>query len=244
MFSGQLQGHSLLMGGVPSSTLLTSSRKQQRSIRDFFISPPAVPSAKRLKAQSHASSSAHDSDAQHSAAHDSNIHRQPICGTAASESAPHNPASHESSASAHNFLGSDSAAKCSASHGTAAEKKSTGAVQLTQQRCTYPDMSLAKQSRLVWNVPASSHSQSRSGQVEAECTHTQQRQPCAEHASVKESSSTALQHGVGMQAVSGHVGSKNLLSCQPAELLGQQLCGDMLYDVHDDKENVCEAALV
>lgn len=33
---------------------LVSSRKQQRSIRDFFASPPAVPLAKRFKAQSSA----------------------------------------------------------------------------------------------------------------------------------------------------------------------------------------------
>ena len=81
---------------VPPST---SARKQQRSIREFFASPPLVPLAKRFKAQSSAPPDSalkpqSASRPEHYAADASNI---TMDDTAAHTSGRHDPASQEAS---------------------------------------------------------------------------------------------------------------------------------------------------
>ena len=61
-----LQALDLLSSGPPANAAVSTTRKQQRSIRDFFTSPPFLPSAKRLKTQPQAQ---HASAASHSAQH-------------------------------------------------------------------------------------------------------------------------------------------------------------------------------
>lgn len=97
-----MQALDLLVGGPPVSAAVSTSRKQQRSIRDFFTSPPILPSAKRLKTQApagqasaaspsgqQATTADHDSAAHASAAHDAASHASAAHAAAAQDSAAH-----------------------------------------------------------------------------------------------------------------------------------------------------------
>lgn len=90
-----MQGGELLSDGGQASSLLTSTRKQQRSIRDFFVSPPAVPAAKRLKTQSHPLSSAQAPASGVSAAQSSKPDDSATQDTAALEPTPQYSAAKE-----------------------------------------------------------------------------------------------------------------------------------------------------
>ena len=90
-----VQGGELLSGGGQASSLLTSTRKQQRSIRDFFVSPPTVPSAKRPKTQPRPFSSAQASASGVSSAHSSKPDDSAAQDTAALEPTPQYTAAEE-----------------------------------------------------------------------------------------------------------------------------------------------------
>lgn len=93
----------LLVGGPAVSAAVSTSRKQQRSIRDFFTSPPILPSAKRLKTQAPAGeASAASRSGQHAttADHDSAAHASGAHDSASYDSAPQDSAPHDSVACA------------------------------------------------------------------------------------------------------------------------------------------------
>ena len=103
------QASDLLSSGPPPSAAVSTNRKQQRSIRDFFTSPPTLPSPKRLKTQPPAQ---HASAASHSEQHartDQNLGRAASAaqGTAFNASAARDSAAFASAAR-------DSAASASA----------------------------------------------------------------------------------------------------------------------------------
>lgn len=127
-----LQAADLLSGGPLASVAVSTTRKQQRSIRDFFTSPPVLPSAKRLKTQppaQHVSAASHP--AQHATA-GQNVscadldaagaalacHDSAFRTSLTHDSAPSTSAVYDSASAA--LDGQDSAFSASAAHDSAA----------------------------------------------------------------------------------------------------------------------------
>ena len=103
-----------------------SSRKQQRSIRDFFASPPSVPLAKRFKAHS---SALPDSALNPQSAAQPQQHMPQQVDQSASESPAHHSSRHEAAATASAELGGTHVhvPSCSGQHVASDQHKPTEA---------------------------------------------------------------------------------------------------------------------
>ena len=209
-----------MTGGAAGSTVLTSSRKQQqRSIRDFFISPPAIPSAKRLKTQSHATISAQTSGtsveaAQSSAAHCSRADGSVAQASSASESAP-----------CFSAAGNKEAAASKLTQHSNVQSEAWHALQRTQhvqQHCGPPQ-------------PKSSQPRSKSGDVQLHQTLVRQ-------AAVSVMTSDALPSTVNLNAVQCHVVEIPAHLVAYREVKDQPDAANMHFE-HDDKENVHEVGM-
>ena len=214
-----MQDQELLTGGAAPSTVLTSSRKQQRSIRDFFISPPAIPSAKRLKTQSHATVPAQTSGtsveaAQSSAAHCSRTDGSAAQASSASESAPC-------------FL--------AAYNKEAAGSKLTQHSRVQSETCHTLQSTQHVPQHYAPSQPKSSRPRSQSGDVQ---------QTLVQPAAVSVMSSDALQSTVNLHAVQCHVVKIPARSVAYREVKDQP-DGNVanMHFVHGEKENVGEIGM-
>jgi len=196
--------------------VLTSSRKQQRSIRDFFISPPAIPSAKRLKTQSHAAVSAQTSAtsfeaAQSSAAHCSRADGSAAQATSATESAPC-------------FSAADNKA--------AAGSKLTQHSRVQSEACHTLQRAQHVQQHDAPPQPKSSQPSCKSGDV-------QLQQALVRQAPASVMSSDALRSTVNLNAVQCHVVNIPAQSVAYREVKDQpdDNVANMQF-THDEKENV------
>lgn len=114
-----LQAVDLLSSGPPASAAVSTARKQQRSIRDFFTSPPVLPSAKRLKTQPPAQhASAVSNSAQHARADQNASCAGRDAAGAGHDSASSVSAAHDSASAA--LGGHDAAVSASLAHDSAA----------------------------------------------------------------------------------------------------------------------------
>ena len=213
---------------VPVSAIQTSTRTQQRSIRDFFISPPALPSAKRLKTQA-----------------------QVLAASCAPHETPHPKAAVGSTAVP------DSVAQCLSSHGPvawhSADEGSTAEEmsRAGQQENAQPEFVQPKQGAVVAQQQHS-HVQIQSSPAEAAFDHVQLQPSYAHQAHVHASCTNAVQYAVtlhGQVVLSGAIAASKIgESCQPAQAFvhgKEQLASSLSCGVRDDdgeKENVCHSA--
>lgn len=255
----------LLAGGPSASTAVSTVRKQQRSIRDFFTSPPLLPSAKRLKTQpqaQHASAAAHsvqhasadrDSAVAASAAHDAAASASAAQGSAASASTAHDStaaasAAHDSSPSAsaaHDAAAATSVAQRLSGHESAVEyareqHSADSELRERQSAVTYADSSpaafISSEPVLVDTQQASVLQDAPMAQVQSWHTKVQSLRQQGEALPPLTEQSHQQQDCV----VSSQQGQQ--ASVAAADVAGQQtkIVCLLLAECDGNKENVCQ----
>lgn len=207
-----MQGGELLSGGGQASSLLTSTRKQQRSIRDFFVSPPAVPAAKRLKTQSHPLSSAQAPASSVSAAHSSKPDGPAAPATAALEPTPQY---------------------------SAAEKGDVAAAQLMHQTSIQPES--CRPALSPRHVQQQSH-QSETVQIMSKSSHPQLQMTLAKQAAGSATESSSVQSKITGNTIPGQVpqilSHSPAAHGQDRDELQPGRPSNNVPCIHDEKENV------
>ena len=123
-----------LLSNVASASAVTTTSRRQRSICDFFVSPPVLPSAKRLKTEAHASSCEQAAPAQTSGKHGSASHHLVVLAPATHELAAESSTKHDSAALSSARPGS--AEQVTTQQVSAKQEVSCQAAMTTSQPCS------------------------------------------------------------------------------------------------------------